>query len=219
MLDELLEQFTMVLEKYESSNLKIQKLFHILASFYSEEDRYYHNLYHIQSMLLGLQENKDLVNDYLPVYLAIWFHDAIYDSHSENNEEKSAEFAAYELQRLNIPDSTIKFCCELILSTKFHIPVYDIVDCYLFLDLDLCILGKDSNTYQQYARNVRKEYAWVPEDTFAKGRYNVLSQFLARERIYFTERFFQKYETQARKNISQEMEEIQKSSLLVLPIS
>lgn len=216
MLDELLYEFTSFLGKYESSSLKIQKLFHILASLYSEEDRYYHNLHHIQGMLKGLKENKDIVNDYLSIYLAIWFHDVIYDSRSENNEEKSAEFAASELQKLNLPESKIKFCCELILSTKFHIPARDCEDCNFFLDLDLSILGQEPHIYQEYARNVRKEYSWVPEDTFAKGRYKVLSQFASKERIYFTDRFFQKYEMQARRNILQEMDEIKKLSPIVV---
>lgn len=216
MLDELLSEFISVLSKYESSNQKIQKLFHILASFYSEEERYYHNLNHVYSMLKGLKENKDIAEDYLSIYLAIWFHDAIFDPQSSNNEERSAELAASELQKLRLPESKIKFCCELILSTKFHIPACNCRDCDLFLDLDLAILGKEPHIYHEYAQNVRKEYSWVPEDTFIKGRYNILNQIISRDRIYNTERFYQLYEKQARKNILTEISEIQKTSPLVV---
>lgn len=216
MLDALLQEFIYLIGTYESSNQKIQKLFHILASYYLEEERHYHNLNHIFAMLDGLKKNSDIVKDYLSVYLAVWFHDAIYDSRSSNNEERSAEFAASELQKLKLPEDKIKFCCELILSTKFHVPARNCEDCDFFLDLDLSILGREPHVYEEYAQNVRKEYIWVPEETFLKGRYNVLNQILSRDRIYNTERFYNLYEVQARSNIQAEITEIKQRSPIVL---
>jgi len=192
------------------SELLINKL----KKSYLQPQRYYHNLKHIKEMLFGLLENLDLVQDFISTFLAIWFHDVIYETQSHNNEEASADFAAYELQKLKLPESTIKTCCEMILSTKQHVPNPYTIDCQLFLDLDLMILGQNSKRYEDYSNCIRKEYAWVPDENYKKGRSEVLEKFLQRERIYYTDRFYQKYETQAKQNLYRELESIHKSHIL-----
>ena len=69
-------------------------------------------------------------------------------------------------------------------------------------DIDLSILGREVKRFDEYEHQIRQEYAWVPELTFIEGRFAVLKKFLERESIYATDFFRQKYEAQARANMT-----------------
>ena len=69
------------------------------------------------------------------------------------------------------------------------------------MDIDLSILGEDKNTYEKYEENIRKEYIHVPKAMYKLGRKKLLKKFLAQERLFQTDIFFEKYEEQARVNI------------------
>jgi predicted metal-dependent HD superfamily phosphohydrolase len=64
-----------------------------LIHAYSSPDRYYHNLTHIQDCLSVFDQTSSLVAHPKEVELAIWFHDAVYDTRRSDNEQKSAEWA------------------------------------------------------------------------------------------------------------------------------
>ncbi|MGZ7283798.1 HD domain-containing protein, partial [Streptococcus pyogenes] len=57
-------------------------------------------------------------------------------------------------------------------------------DTQVLLDADLAILGASEERYKRYAADIRKEYAWVPEADYRKGRAAVLERFLAAPRLY-----------------------------------
>ena len=67
--------------------------------------------------------------------------------------------------------------------------------------MDLSILGKPPEQFWEYERQIRDEYAWEEKTLFAAKRVEILHRFLARERIYQTELFFQRMEAQARANL------------------
>lgn len=188
-----------------------EELLGSLKERYANPSRYYHNLRHIREMILGFIRHKNMVEDQLSTFLAIWFHDVVFETKSQNNEEASADFAAYELQKLKLPGNTIKTCCEMVLSTKQHVPHPNTADCQLLLDLDLMILGQSPDRYKEYSNCIRQEYSWVPDDTYADGRAKVLEKFLNRDRIYYTDRFYQEYEALARDNLFQELQSIEKA--------
>ena len=96
---------------------------------------------------------------------------------------------------------------SLILKTKTH-DAGDDPDAKVLLDADLAILGANENAYRYYAQQIRQEYDWVPDTTFAARRAEILERFLARERIYSTENFFAKYETQARANLRESLRKL-----------
>ena len=75
----------------------------------------------------------------------------------------------------------------------------------LFLDFDLGILGTSQAEYDTYAEKIRKEYSHYTEDEYCRGRIAVLQRFLNRERLYFTDHFYEKYEGMARGNIDGEI--------------
>lgn len=73
------------------------------------------------------------------------------------------------------------------------------------LDVDLSVLGKDTQTYLGYTKQIRKEYSIYPDFLYNLGRKKVLQHFLELENIFKTEDFRDKYESQARKNIEFEI--------------
>ena len=50
-------------------------------------------------------------------------------------------------------------------------------------DADLAILARAADRYQDYAADVRREYAHVPDPAFRSGRAAILAGFAARTRI------------------------------------
>ena len=96
----------------------------------------------------------------------------------------------------------------MILATKDHSGKNLSYDAKLFLDMDLAILGMNEEIYKEYSQAIRREYAWVPESMYRKGRKKVLKSFVERERIYFTDEMKARYEAQARKNINSEIKSL-----------
>jgi predicted metal-dependent HD superfamily phosphohydrolase len=74
------------------------------------------------------------------------------------------------------------------------------------VDTDLVILGAESARFVEYEQQIRKEYAWVPENVFREQRANILRAFLQRPYIFSTDLFRARYEHQARENIRQSLE-------------
>ncbi|PKS07198.1 hypothetical protein jhhlp_005799 [Lomentospora prolificans] len=186
-----------------------------LQKLYSAEDRKYHSLEHINSLLSLLQEHKDLFEDPEAVEAAIWFHDAIYDAKATDNEARSAQLA---LERLNgseslIEPGRIQRICTMIEATATHkVPEFPeerfVSDAEMFLDMDLSILGAEKGIFANYEAAVRQEYAWVSDDEWRKGRAAVLTSFLERPYIFYSRVFRDELEQRARENISSSLEKL-----------
>ncbi len=54
----------------------------------------------------------------------------------------------------------------------------------VLIDADLAILGASPANYQDYARKIRQEYAWVAVEDYRHGRTKILEKMLSRRRIY-----------------------------------
>lgn len=201
-LDEL---FITTCSKYSENHSLIIKYWNEIEVSYSHKDRAYHNLDHLSNMIdeLALVENEIEEKDSL--LFAIFYHDIIYKSTSKHNEEKSAEWASIRLKNLNLKPQQISKVTQHIIATQKHEKSID-HDTNCLLDLDLAILGKDWNTYQNYIQQIRKEYALFPNFIYNPGRKKVLNHFLALDEIYKTDRFKSIYETQARTNITKEID-------------
>jgi len=63
------------------------------------------------------------------------------------------------------------------------------------------MLGSDAKTYEQFEKDVRYEYRIVPNLVFRKKRAEILKSFPDREFIYYTERFRESSEQNARVNL------------------
>ena len=68
-------------------------------------------------------------------------------------------------------------------------------------DVDLSILGRDRQEYDEYERRIRQEYAHIPEHLYRAGRAGILAALLARDPLFVTDRFQRRYEAAARDNL------------------
>lgn len=181
-------------------------LLQALFTGYHTPYRAYHNLNHIAACLQSAQPYLHQTDDPIAVQLAIWFHDLIYNTQANDNEQQSAQYAYQSLQFAGVSDSLLAEVPRLILTTQTHQAEADDRNAHLLLDADLAILGAAATIYQQYAQAIREEYHWVPDDAYRQGRGRVLQQFHQRPRLYFTEPYTIQLEAQARRNIQQEIE-------------
>jgi predicted metal-dependent HD superfamily phosphohydrolase len=186
-------------------------VFDRLVAAYSEPHRHYHNLEHLSEMFRVARKLADFADDMSAVQLAIWFHDVVYDPKAKDNEERSASLAIELLQPLDVPEPVLVHVKAMILATA-HVDADRVdADTAVLLDADLAILGAEERRYARYAADIRREYAWVPDDAYRAGRSKVLEGFLARPRIYRTERMHQTADATARDNLRKEIEHLLKS--------
>ncbi|MEZ5330316.1 MAG: hypothetical protein R3F19_35150 [Verrucomicrobiales bacterium] len=181
-----------------------------LLKHYTEPHRHYHTFEHVGAMLTAL----DCIAGTLPIderglaliEMAIWFHDAIYDPRLSTNEEDSAELFL-QLVGASMSEAESQTVARLILATDPRRSRNDVEDEKVMVDIDLLVLAADAPGYRAYTAAIRKEYAHVPQDAFAKGRSAVLFGILAKP-IYLTEHFADR-EKLARANLEREIGELQ----------
>jgi len=181
-----------------------------LQTVYSQPQRFYHNIKHIGNCLVDLDSAKHLTDRLDLVELAIWYHDVIYDTQAKDNEEKSAQLAYDVCMTAKLPEELAKEAAALILATK-HRGVPDGMNARILVDVDLSILGKQVQEFDEYEKNIRKEYSWVSEDQFKQGRSNILQMFLHRAKkdaLYSTDFFRNKYEAQAKRNLQRSIDSL-----------
>jgi predicted metal-dependent HD superfamily phosphohydrolase len=136
--------------------------------------------------------------------LALWFHDAVYKPLCACNEYKSAEWAREFLIQNSVNEETINLVTQLIRATE-HSVKSEQGDDLLIADIDIAILGQSQDVYEKYARDVRYEYRQVPSFIYKKKRKTLLESFLSKPNIYSTAHFYQTFENQARKNLTNEI--------------
>ncbi len=180
------------------------EVFELLDKQYSNPSRFYHGWNHIADCLKNLDEVRDSIPFKVPTTeCAIFFHDAIYDSRRKDNEIESAALSSLYLVKMGVGDymftenvaSFIKASTHRYLSGPTS-------EMNLFLDIDLASLGYPLETFKHNTSEIRQEHDWVPTDVFIKERTKMLESFLKRPTIYYTDFFRDKYETQARLNLS-----------------
>lgn len=193
-----------LLSKCNFSKKEIDEILANIIERHTEKQRHYHDLSHLYNLYLVKNEYENCLKNPSLIEAAIWFHDAIYIPQNKDNEVKSAELAVEVLNNKNLPFD-LKDLKLLIESTAKHQPLKNDTDFHYFLDFDLGILAADTAIYQKYVDAIRQEYSMYPTFLYKIGRKKVLKSFLKRERIYFSEVFFEKYEKQARENILKEI--------------
>ncbi len=135
-------------------------------------------------------------------------HDEIYSPRVRDNELKSAEDFSNQLEKRGISWDLILKIKQIILMTD-HKTRPKNIDEQFACDIDLSIFGKSNQIYEEYSRNIRREYSWVPERLYRDKRKDILNYFLERDRIYYTDFFNSRYEEMARDNISDEIKKLE----------
>jgi len=171
-------------------------VFEALTERYSEAPRAYHTLQHIAEGIGHLKTVRTVPPE---IPIAWWFHDAIYDPHRSDNEERSAAWAVAVLGATPQADK-VK---QAILATKLGADVRD-AGARLLVDVDLAILAAPEPRYSEYEAQVRREYAFVAEAAYRVERQKVLRSFANRAYIYASPEF-RNLETRARKNLERSL--------------
>ncbi|MGI9156943.1 MAG: HD domain-containing protein [Marmoricola sp.] len=177
-----------------------------LVAAYDDAQRGYHDLRHLAEVFARLDELSDELSDAL--LLAVWFHDAVYESGTsagDGNEERSAVMAERELATVDAPPMLVDEVARLVRLTEHHRPGPDDLDGQLLCDADLAILAADDDRYAEYVAGVRAEYADVPEEAFRAGRLTILQNLLAKEHVFESARARDLWEARARANLTAEV--------------
>ena len=192
------------------NNEKSRTFFVELTQRYSEPHRYYHTLLHINSCLSELGLVRIGLDNPLAVEMALWYHDAVYDTHAKDNEDRSADLAGNAASQLGMRADFCRRVRNLIVATRHDALPID-RDAKYLADIDLSILGANAKIFDQYDSEIRKEYDWVPKPIFREKRTEILQAFLDRPRIYCTDRFRDLYETEARQNLKRAIDRLRQN--------
>jgi predicted metal-dependent HD superfamily phosphohydrolase len=136
--------------------------------------------------------------------LALWFHDAVHDGEAGRDEERSADLADARLAG-HLDAASVAEVVRLVLVTTDHSPAAGDGPGALVSDADLAILGSAPDRYARYARQVRAEYAHVPDDAFRTGRAAVLRGLRGDGPLFRTPQGATLWEAQARANLTTEL--------------
>jgi predicted metal-dependent HD superfamily phosphohydrolase len=184
--------------------------FQALCAAYAQSGRHYHGVAHIEECLELFDGHRNLARDPFALELAIWFHDVVCEPGATGNERASAAWAREWLERLGIGPSTIEDVCAIIVATERHeVPADGSPDCALMIDIDLASLAAPPEVFERNTELIRREFHRTGEQEFARGRARFLEAFLARDRIYQTDVFHERYEALARANLRRSLERFQ----------
>lgn len=178
-----------------------------LSARYAEPQRAYHTLRHVAHCLDELDAARGVARDPVGVEMALWYHDVVYDPRAHDNEERSAEIAARVAVEMGLSAARGLRVVDMI-RVSTHAGLAPDPDAQLFADIDLAILGQPAAVFDEYERQVRSEYAWVPEPIFRSKRAAILQSFLDRPAVYGTAYFHQIYEAIARENLENSLKKL-----------
>ncbi len=205
---DLQQSFGQLCSTFVNDERLVGELWAEIVVHYSAKNRHYHTLAHVENLLQQAITFQEAIEDFEVLQFTIWYHDIIYNATRKDNEWQSAEKAKIRLAQLNLNAKRIERCAEQILLTQTHQVDHAPLDDQYLIDFDLSILGRDWDTYEEYAKQVRKEFKIYPKFLYRKGRKKALKAFLARPRIYATPLYYEKFEANARANLQREMDKL-----------
>ena len=176
-----------------------------LVAAYSERHRHYHTLQHLRECLAHAEAVRTLARRPAELELALWFHDAVYDPHRGDNEERSAQWAHASVVAAGCDAAIADRVRDLVLATRHH-EAHEDVDTQLLVDIDLSILGASYSRFDEYERQVRAEYAHVDDAAFRAGRSRFVQGLLARPSLFATDVYRGTLEKRARENLQRSLE-------------
>ena len=180
-----------------------------LRAAYRTPGRHYHDLCHVDACLALLAELPALdARDRRLLAWALAFHAAVYDPRRSDNEAKSADLAAAELEGVGASAAEVAEVARLIrLTTGHEAPAGDDLGA-MMVSIDLAILGSTPAAYDAYAAAIRAEYAHVPEPAYRAGRGRFLARMLASPALYPDPGLRRRFEAAARRNLARELESL-----------
>jgi predicted metal-dependent HD superfamily phosphohydrolase len=183
-----------------------------VLTFYDEPHRSYHDRVHLREIF---DATLDMGLSLLPAQaLALLFHDVIYvpGAARGTNEAMSAQLLRVYAGSLDF--DTAEAACSIVADTAEHIARS--VDAELVLDLDLMRLAAPPADFDRYSHQVFAEQRPLIaiEDERAAWRFFVtrrlpfFQRLLERPTIYHTLIGRQRFEAQARANLTREVRDV-----------
>jgi len=178
-----------------------------LLAHWAQPHRRYHTLQHLRECLALFDAHRAQARHPGEVALAVWFHDAVYDTSRHDNEAASADWAVRVLAQTGAAADVAERVRAMIMATRHsHMPAT--ADERLLVDIDLAILGAARERFDEYERQVRAEYIHVPDAQFRPRRRGLLQRFLERDALYATPRMRALLEQPARANLARSIASI-----------
>ncbi len=193
--------------------------FAALEAAYAEPPRAYHDFDHVREVL---RHHADVAAgpgwaQPAETFLAILYHDAVYEAGRSDNETRSAELAVAEIAKW-LPGSGVDATrvARLIELTARHGQFAPddfggdafASDSRHFLDCDMAILGAEPAVFDAYDRGIAAEYrGTVPAWLFRLNRRRFLKALLGKPRIFLSDFFHQRYDARARSNLRRAINE------------
>jgi predicted metal-dependent HD superfamily phosphohydrolase len=183
-----------------------------LAAAYGEPHRAYHDARHIGEVLAWFDVVADAPGPGwaapAEVFLAILFHDAVYDPLRKDSEARSAAWARDAIARTPAWAAVdADRVAALIELTARHggLRPDDVAgdrDAAHFLDSDLAIVAAAPERYDAYERAIAIEYAAVPAPAFRDGRRAFLARLAGPPRLFLSDFFHERLDAAARANLT-----------------
>ena len=172
-----------------------------LVAAHAIPPRHYHSFAHVQQVAHTFRQVPGWSQP-REVFIAILFHDAVYEAGRPDNESRSAAMAtsAIEAWSLDVDAARVAYLSGLTARHGRIQPGEVDDDAALFLDCDMAILGSDPASYDTYEVGIAAEYRPVFGDAYTAGRQAFLQRLLTRP-IYLSTWFRDRYEEAARGNL------------------
>ncbi len=200
-----------------------QVVYQELILAYSAPGRHYHNLQHLAQggrVLTELFEAHQVPAERKAlVEWAWWFHDFVYDRQPDD-EARSAEAAKQRASACKLPLEVCQTVHDLILATAHldssqrSLPP----GATFLMDADLSILGVTPEVFDAFEEQIRLEYHEYPDPVFAAGRSRILQSFIDRSHIYHSAYMQERYELQARFNLTKAVAKWRQAMSSVTPL-
>ena len=175
-------------------------VYQTIRGFYSGHERLYHCLSHIVDGLDKLPGFAAFLAAPAAVTLAWIFHDAVYDARRSDNEEQSAKLMLKLGQSWGIDAALLAEAEGLIRVTQHGVVEAVTADQKWMVDLDMSILGSEAAAFAQYERDVRREYGFIPQAEWGRGRSDFLRGL--KQPLFHNEYFMGLYGAGAARNIA-----------------
>ena len=176
-----------------------------LLAAYLEPGRRFHGAGYLRDVLDAIAELERAGNafDPLAVRLAAWFHRCVYVG-ERDDAERSAVRAEDDLTG-TVGPAVIGEVARLVRATETFLPEPGDANAAALSDAALRILTTTPERYDDYVRDVRREYPHLSDEEFRDGRAHVVEGLLARPRIFHCEHGCEAWEAAARANLEREL--------------
>jgi len=171
----------------------------IVIDKHMEHHRHYHNTRHLSFCLSELDHAQSSIDEPDVVELSIWFHDAVYMPNASDNENQSAALFL-QLARGQLPELLCRTVAGIIQATHHQQPPTTKNEACV-LDIDLASIGLPWEDFNRDNEALRAEVPRIHDNLYYEGKSSFLTSLLARDKIYFTKYFYDRFESRARDNI------------------